>query len=187
MDDNDYGRKFCSRCDTYRGYVCAEHREPSYASLTARLAEAEAERDKYQKLNDIRWKESVMMTSEIGSLERRIAASELRCEKFQSQQAICQCGEPFSSHSEGSSCGMAVENQPPCPCQQRLAEAEAERKVARLAMEESVRLKDDYHARLAAAEAEIERLRNRPSMDEIVRKYFDEGEKDLFKAAGGGE
>jgi hypothetical protein len=26
-------RYHCPRCDTYRGYVCAEHRKPSYAEL----------------------------------------------------------------------------------------------------------------------------------------------------------
>jgi hypothetical protein len=41
----DYQRTFCARCDNYRGYVCAEHREPSYEQLRQRLAAAEAERD----------------------------------------------------------------------------------------------------------------------------------------------
>lgn len=42
MSDNDYGRYMCPRCDIYRGYVCAEHREPSYEELKQRLAAAEA-------------------------------------------------------------------------------------------------------------------------------------------------
>jgi hypothetical protein len=38
----DYERTFCSRCDVYRGYKCAEHREPSYKQLQQQLAGAEA-------------------------------------------------------------------------------------------------------------------------------------------------
>lgn len=42
---------------------------------------------------------------------------------------------------------------------QRLAEAEAERNVAWLAVEDSVRLKDDYCAKLATAERERDEAR----------------------------
>ena len=35
-------RRNCPRCDSYRGYVCAEHREPSYEQLQQRLSEVEA-------------------------------------------------------------------------------------------------------------------------------------------------
>ena len=38
----DYEREFCTRCDNYRGYICAEHRKPSYEQLEQRLAAAEA-------------------------------------------------------------------------------------------------------------------------------------------------
>jgi hypothetical protein len=31
-------RRQCPRCDSYRGYVCAEHRNPSYETLAAENA-----------------------------------------------------------------------------------------------------------------------------------------------------
>jgi len=49
----DYEREFCARCDHYRGYVCAEHRKPSYESLTQRLAAAEAELDEVKRILSI--------------------------------------------------------------------------------------------------------------------------------------
>lgn len=34
-DDED--RRNCSRCDHYRGYVCADHRKPTYAEQAAEI------------------------------------------------------------------------------------------------------------------------------------------------------
>jgi hypothetical protein len=33
----------CPYCNRYRGYVCAEHREPSYAELLTKVKELQAE------------------------------------------------------------------------------------------------------------------------------------------------
>jgi hypothetical protein len=41
MNDNDYNKKFCTACDHYRGYICVEHREPSYKELQQQLMMAE--------------------------------------------------------------------------------------------------------------------------------------------------
>jgi hypothetical protein len=35
-------RRNCYHCDTYRGYVCAEHRDPSYSELIHQLEYAES-------------------------------------------------------------------------------------------------------------------------------------------------
>ena len=42
MTLRDEEMRHCQRCDSYRGYMCAEHREPSYEKLRERLAAAEA-------------------------------------------------------------------------------------------------------------------------------------------------
>lgn len=41
----DYERQFCPRCDSYRGYVCAEHRKPSYENLESEIASLKQRND----------------------------------------------------------------------------------------------------------------------------------------------
>lgn len=40
-------RRNCRHCDNYRGYVCAEHREPSYETLVKRVEELSSKRDSF--------------------------------------------------------------------------------------------------------------------------------------------
>lgn len=47
----DEERRNCQRCDNYRGYVCAEHRKPSYDELEQKLVTAENhERQTHERL-----------------------------------------------------------------------------------------------------------------------------------------
>ena len=47
MAEEDRGN--CRRCDRYRGYVCAEHREPSYAQLQQEIVDLKLTVDHVQK------------------------------------------------------------------------------------------------------------------------------------------
>jgi len=60
-------RRNCCRCDHYRGYVCAEHREPSYAQLQKLLVDLTLIIDNEQKAR-------VAATIEGSELEQQLAA-----------------------------------------------------------------------------------------------------------------
>lgn len=88
MSGNDYERNMCQCCDNYRGYVCAEYREPSYGDLQANLAAAEV------ALVTARVVVDTAQFAKCYELERRLAAAKDECSR------LGRCNEQLSlSHA----------------------------------------------------------------------------------------
>lgn len=73
----DEERRNCQRCDHYRGYVCAEHREPSYESMKEALSGVApcGHENRFVEWED-HSKPISCVVCEIESVRQRLAAAE---------------------------------------------------------------------------------------------------------------
>lgn len=114
----DYEKQMCQKCDSYRGYVCAEHRDPPYNELVLDNEQLKAKiarmsRDYDRKCDEL-FQQKELARQQIRAMDRLLDRVRLMIEEHDGMISVEDVDTALKP-PEGFGDERRQDTEPPCP------------------------------------------------------------------------